>query len=261
MDNWHIKLFKKSVIKQVKFRYLKHFIGDYANKSCLDLGSDNGVISYFLRQAGGDWSSADIEDRTVAMIRELVGEKVYKVTATSTPFNNDAFDVVVIVDLLEHIHTDAQFLKEVCRILRPAGSLIINVPYKARFSLIRAIRSMFGLTDEQHGHLREGYTYPELLDILPDGLVIEKKATYSKFFTELVDIAVSGAIQMLGRKKMNSAKGTLVGKDDLAKYKKVFMFYSVIYPFMWIFSKLDILLFFLHGYRLIIRVRKAQTGV
>ncbi|EFK97498.1 Methyltransferase, partial [sediment metagenome] len=154
MDNWYVKLFNKSVLKQQKFRYLADFAGDCSNKSCLDLGSDNGVISYLLRQRGGDWSSADLDDKTVSMIHELVEKKVYKINPPLAPFSDGVFDTVVIVDMLEHVADDRAFLNEMYRIIRPGGCLVVHVPFAARISLIRLLRAFLGLTDEQHGHLR-----------------------------------------------------------------------------------------------------------
>lgn len=254
MNDWHIKLFNKSVVKQKKFSYLRKFTGSYDGKECLDLGSDNGVISYLFRRYGGKWSSADIENQTVEMIRSLVNDNVYKIEGVKTPFASEAFDLVVIVDLLEHLHNDREFLTELHRILKKDGVLVINVPHKMQFSLIRMMRNALGLTDEQHGHVREGYTFKEIKEMLP-GYSIEKKATYSKFFTELVDMAVSFAVNALNRKK-ESKKGVLVTQEDMKKHSKVFFFYSVIYPFMWLFSKFDFLLFFLSGYRLIVKAKK-----
>ena len=255
MQNWHVRLYGKSVVKQLKMRYLRDFLGDCRHRRCLDLGGDNGIVSYLLRRSGGEWSSADIDERTVSMIKGLVGDRVYLVSERRTPFADASFDTVVIVDLLEHIHPDRVFLEDIDRILRTGGTLVVNVPHKVRFSPARFLRRCLGLTDEQHGHVREGYTYKELAGMLP-GYEIERKATYSKFFTELVDMAVSAAIRLVGGKKTGSSKGTLVGEGDLKKHGRIFTAYSVVYPFMWLVSRCDALLFFLHGYRMVLRARK-----
>ncbi|MCP5120575.1 MAG: hypothetical protein GY953_58020, partial [bacterium] len=77
---WAVRLFDKSVLKQAKWRTLDALLGDTAGDlEALDLGSDNGVISYLFRQRGGCWRSADLDEKSVASIRELVGEEVYRV--------------------------------------------------------------------------------------------------------------------------------------------------------------------------------------
>lgn len=45
------------------------------------------------------------------------------------PLPNDAFDTVVLSDVLEHIRQPEQLLAEVQRILAPGGKLLLNVPF------------------------------------------------------------------------------------------------------------------------------------
>ena len=53
--------------------------------------------------------------------------------------------------------------------------------------------------------------------------------------------------------KKQSSKGLFVTGQDLRAYAKLFKVYSFIYPFVWLTSKLDHLLFFTNGYMLIVR--------
>src|SRR5574338_1411699 len=100
--DWPVRLFNKSVLKQNNYRKITAFLGPTEGLHCLDIGSDNGVISYLLRQRGGDWKSADLDDQAVASIRELVRTGVYPIDGEHTPFEDDEFDAGVLVDFLEH---------------------------------------------------------------------------------------------------------------------------------------------------------------
>ncbi|PSO97333.1 MAG: hypothetical protein BRC51_17305, partial [Cyanobacteria bacterium SW_12_48_29] len=51
-QNWSVLLFSKSVLKQRKFKEITEFLGETNDLHCLDIGSDNGVISYLLRKRG-----------------------------------------------------------------------------------------------------------------------------------------------------------------------------------------------------------------
>ena len=75
-------------------------------------------------------------------------------------FPDRSFDLVVVIDFLEHIAGDRGFVAELRRILRDDGVLVVNVPHRKPWSLIRPLRLALGLTDEQHGHLRPGYSRP-----------------------------------------------------------------------------------------------------
>lgn len=233
------------------------FLNSVKGKTCLDLGGDNGVISYHLRSIGGTWCSADLEDEAVDSIKSLVNSNVYKIDGEKTPFNTSFFDAVVIIDFLEHIHTDKSFINELNRIIKPDGALIINVPHIKKISLIKYLRNLLGLTAEKHGHVREGYNITQLKKLIGNKFEVIQYKTYSKFFSELIDTAITFAYtNFRGNRGKQSMKGVLVTEKDFKKNDKLFKIYSVIYPFMWIISKLDCLLFFTEGHSLIIKAKK-----
>ncbi|HEX2248913.1 MAG TPA: class I SAM-dependent methyltransferase, partial [Gemmatimonadales bacterium] len=146
--DWAVALFHRSVLKQAKFQKIVELLDDPSGKSSLDIGADNGVISYLLRQRGGRWCSADLDAAAVSSIRDLVREDVYQLSGSATPFANESFDQVVIVDYLEHIWDDRGFVLELARILKPGGTLILNVPHLRPGSWLVRLRHRVGLTDE-----------------------------------------------------------------------------------------------------------------
>ena len=254
-QSWPIRLFRKSVLKQRKYQEVVSLLGETEGLSCLDIGSDNGVISYLLRQKGGKWKSADLEEQAIASIRELVGDDVYQLDGGTVPFGENEFDKVVIVDFLEHIPDDAGFLQELHRVIKPGGKLIINVP-NLKNSLLRRFRLAIGQTDEKHGHLRPGYTRQSIQDLLKGRFAVESSHTYSKFFSEAVDTMLVFALSLLKRKEgPHTQKGILVTGQDLNKLRSSFRLYSLIYPVVWLFAQLDRLLFFQSGYMMIVKAR------
>jgi SAM-dependent methyltransferase len=251
-QEWAVRLFQTSVMKQNKLRQITQLLGPTEGLSCLDIGSDNGVVSYLLRQRGGAWKSADLDPTAVIAIRKLVGSEVYLLDGGRTPFPDNTFDRIVIVDFLEHIPDDAGFIQEARRILKPDGTIIVNVPHK-KGSLLRRFRYAIGQTDEKHGHLRPGYTVNELQALLGNGFWIDTYTTYSRFFSEVIDTLIVFTVSLLQGKDNKSSKGLMVTGQDLAKNRKLFRMYSLLYPVVWLFSQLDRLLFFTQGYMLIAR--------
>jgi SAM-dependent methyltransferase len=257
-ESWPLQLFRKSVLKQRKFAEIATLLGKTDGLHCLDIGADNGVISYLLRRRGGTWKSADLDAQAIQSIRELVKCDVFQIDGRRTPFCDSEFDRVVIVDFLEHIHTDGEFVAELFRIIKPGGELIINVPH-AKDSLLRKFRLTIGQTDEKHGHVRPGYTVDGLTALLMDKFIVLSCKTYSKFFSELIDTFITFGFNLLKKEKVASQKGTIVTGQDLCRHQKVFSAYSFIYPAVWFFAKMDMFLFWHSGYMLIMKAKINKT--
>jgi SAM-dependent methyltransferase len=256
--DWAIALFNRSVLKQAKLQKIVELLDEPAGKSSLDIGADNGVISYLLRRRGGRWCSADLDARAVESIRDLVGDGVYQLSGSATPFPDASFDQVVVVDYLEHIADDRGFVLDLARILKPGGSLILNVPHLRPGSWLVRFRHAIGLTDEWHGHLRPGYTLDNLRELLEPRFSIDQAQTYSKAFSELLDTVLNGAYLRIQRRPgPASQKGTVVTQHDVRRHKKQFALLSALYPLFWVIARLDLLLWFRPGYKLMVKATRS----
>ena len=230
---WALALYAKSVLKQAKFHRIASLIDDPTGLSDLDVGADNGVISYLLRRRGGQWRSADLDPRAVASIRQLVGSEVYQLDGARMPFPDRAFDQVVIVDYLEHIVDDRAFADELARILKPGGVVAQRAAPAAPLPLVR-LRHRIGLTDEWHGHVRAGYTADGLRDVLgPRFRGGAGGDLFRRFFPvpEVVDTALNGMYEVMRKRAgtASSTKGTVVTEGD-RRHRKQFRLLSLLYP-------------------------------
>ena len=254
-----LALFGASVLKQAKWRALREAAGSSAGLDALDLGSDNGVISHLFRQAGGRWTSADLTDETVTAIRAMVGERVHRLSGAALPFPDAAFDLVVVVDLLEHVADDRALLAEIARCLRPGGRAVLNVPNLTPRALLPKLRHAIGLTDAWHGHLHAGYDRQSLAALLPPTLRVTGARSYSRFFSQLLDTALNWAFLRKARgRAVSTAKGMVVTGSavdarSLATLRRV-------YPLMRAFTALDALLPLSRGYFSTYQLEKQGAG-
>ena len=225
----------------------------------LDLGSDNGVMSLMLRERGGSWCSADLDEETVASIRELVGTDVYATDGQMLPFPDGNFDVVVVIDMFEHVERDDLLVREIHRVLRKGGRLVAVVPHLKWRSPLRWLRLAVGLTDEWHGHLRPGYTRSDIDALLRPCFDVDARRTYNRAFSELLDIALNFVIERKRRTpRTRSSKGNVMTQDKFARLQKTFRLYARIYPLMWLFCQLD-RIWPAEGYQMIVSASARDT--
>lgn len=109
----------------------------------LDIGCADGGTSIFIKQRfaiechGVDISSSSIK---TANKNGIIG-KVYDIRK-KFPYKNDMFDLIIGLEIIEHILDTDFFIKEVYRIMRKNGICIITTPNLCSFT--NRIRILFG---------------------------------------------------------------------------------------------------------------------
>ncbi len=98
----------------------------------LDVGCGDGVVGAFLQEkAGVKVTGIDISEEAVKKAKEKgVDAKVYS-SEQKFPFENDAFDKVFWGDNIEHLFDPAQTIKEIRRVLKKDGKIILSCPNMA----------------------------------------------------------------------------------------------------------------------------------
>ena len=248
-------IFQRSPLKQQKLHEILRLLPDnLAGLRCLDLGADNGIISYLLRQLGGEWSSSDLTAETCESIRYLVGERVARSRTDLIPFPDSYFDIIVIVDILEHVEDDTAFCQELKRILKPEGTLIVNVPNPPR-GPIRFIKHLIGQGDLAHGHLRPGYSVKQLQKLLGPEFTISESSSYRRAPLELLDMAVTFALEHSGT-GARGQKGVVVSASS-KKAGSIGIAARITFPLFGLLVKLDHWLRFMPGHLLIVKANRS----
>jgi SAM-dependent methyltransferase len=260
---WQLRMFQKTLKKQQRLHKLRQLIGPLEpHERCLlvTCGDNNGAMNWHLRVLGGCWNWADLEGRSIREMAELLDEPVQHVDPTRLPFEDGAFQRVVSIDVLEHITDPMTFARELRRVTAPDGQVIITVPSGDRRKLANRIKEAIGMTQDEYGHQRAGYSVKELSSIMGSvGIEPRRCVTFSRFFTELAELMINFAyVKKMSRKsKVKPNKGTIAPatKQQLQAVKKAYRLYSIVFPFVWLMSKLDAALFFTSGYVSIVEGR------
>ena len=103
-------------------------IGDDDKCMLVTCGDNNGAMNYFPRELGGSWSWVDLEDTYIGEVTAPLGEPVEYAADEKLPFEDDLFDHVIAVDVHEHVEDPNIITRELRRVTKLDGQLIINVP-------------------------------------------------------------------------------------------------------------------------------------
>jgi len=121
----------------------------------LDVGCGTGTLLRYLSRYGCA-QGVDVDEQAIEFCHKRGVHQVQKVDSFPLPFEDDTFDLVTLLDVLEHIDDDEGTLRELYRIVRPGGMLMLAVP---------AYRFLWGPQDEISNHKRR-YIAPEIGDLL-----------------------------------------------------------------------------------------------
>lgn len=116
---WHVSK------RQTALAILKRFYGDKKIK-ILDLGCGTGANMKALGKFGEVWG-VDVAVEAIGFCKKKGLTRVKLASTKKLPFKNEEFDLVTMFDVLEHVE-EKETLKEVSRILKKDGSLLITVP-------------------------------------------------------------------------------------------------------------------------------------
>jgi SAM-dependent methyltransferase len=126
-------------------------LADKKNLDVLDVGCGAGNMIHHLAQYGRV-RGIEVDARPVK-IAQSRGYDVRLGDATQAiPFPEASFDLVTVLDVIEHVDADENILREAYRVLRPNGALLITTP---------AFQWLWSYNDVLNAHKRR-YTAKEL---------------------------------------------------------------------------------------------------
>ncbi len=137
----------------------------------LDAGCGTGINLKYL-QILGDVYGLDISKNALIFSRTRGSHSLICGSVDKLPFKNELFDLVLALDVIEHMDDEISAVREINRVLKPGGRLIITVP---------AFQFLWTRHDLAVHHKRR-YTRSGLLNILRLNGFENEKATYWNFF-------------------------------------------------------------------------------
>jgi len=116
---------------------------------CLDAGCGANLYTGLVEGKGYQWYGIDVNSIPPAVYGSV----------TEIPFEDEFFDVVLCVDVLEHVGKDFVAVKEMFRVLKPGGVLVLHTPNSCQTHILADF-------PDNPAHVRKGYTDFELTTLL-----------------------------------------------------------------------------------------------
>jgi 2-polyprenyl-3-methyl-5-hydroxy-6-metoxy-1,4-benzoquinol methylase len=135
-------------------------------RDVVELGcGPNPVTLFALAEGGRRVSAAELSGDFCRNARSLAERRglalrIENASADATPFDSNAFDIVLLTEVLEHVPEEQDVLAEARRILRPGGRLVISGPNEQSL-FQRYLTWRNGFVEDNPEHLRE-YTVDRL---------------------------------------------------------------------------------------------------
>jgi len=260
-DSWQLRLFAKSLKKKQKFNLLARQLGDVSGSRCLLItnGDNNGALNYHFRTLGGDWTWVENEPDNVAEMEALLGQPVLRGRPERIPVGDAIFDVVVSIDVHEHLDDCRPFSHELHRVVRPGGRAIVTTPNGSRLKPATVLKNAIGMTKERYGHKVIGYTIAQHERMLrAAGFEPAASGSYAGLFTELIELAINVVYVTQQARKGRATAGDIAptSRAKLGAVEKQYRVYAAAYPVLLAVSKLDLLLFPFTGYAVSVVGRK-----
>jgi ubiquinone/menaquinone biosynthesis C-methylase UbiE len=106
---------------------------DFYHKSILEIGVGSGLTFAAIRLIllnAMNYRATDMSLKYVDFVEQMWHMNAVQADVTNIPYDDDLFDYVVALDVLEHVDPKDRFAgyKEISRVLKPDGRVILNIP-------------------------------------------------------------------------------------------------------------------------------------
>lgn len=198
------------VVKELELNALLEVMPELNGKTLLEVGIGTGLFAMEFRKRGAIVYGIDPAENMLKIAASR-GFNVKFGYGEAIPFEDNTFDIVLSMTSMENSKEPKKFLKELVRVAKPNGTVVVAVLNLLSFyGISRRIRGLFNPNDLFKG--MHFYTYFELKK-LASGLLCDINLNSSVFFNPSPPSFVlrhANAIEKFGRRYLKPFGALLV---------------------------------------------------
>jgi len=111
--------------RDVRVKTILEFFGDIQGKKVLDIGCGKGRFLKILKEQGAIVWGIDTSRKLLEIAKKISGAKLSVASATNLPFNDETFDYLLCIEVLQHIPDTKEAIAEMARVVKKDGYIII----------------------------------------------------------------------------------------------------------------------------------------
>ncbi len=223
--------------------------------SILDAGCGDGFYLHLLSELGKfKLTGIDFDKNALASAKNnlsgITGITIFHGSVMDLPFKSNSFNKVILTEVAEHLPDDLKGLKEIYRVLKPGGILVVTVPNHNYPFLWDPVNKVLELTTGKHiksgfwaglwnQHIRLYYPDEIISKIKKAGFKIEKSENVTHYSLPFNHHLLNFAARMLYGGSMNPSLAKEVSKFNVAPKKKKITSVSVAFKVVNIIDKLN----------------------
>ena len=124
---WHDRL--TNHVYAMRYRAVERMVGTRPFDSVLDVGCGTGDFAQLFDPARTRYLGIDISEQMIAESRRLFPAHQFKVAdGDAIEAADESVDLVLSIGVLEYLPDPVNHLKELARVTKPGGSIVITVP-------------------------------------------------------------------------------------------------------------------------------------
>lgn len=125
-------------------------------KIVLDIGCWTGQLERLAYKSAKKMFAIDSNPAAISFAKKSLPDVNFRVAnANKLPFSNSYFDTVMLMDVIEHVPkgSEKEVFKQIHRVLKPGGNLILSTPHKHPLSIL--LDPAYFLLGHRHYSLKE----------------------------------------------------------------------------------------------------------